>query len=211
MIADEYFLLLVHAKNIKISEAAEATVGNLYEYARFPSAVPFLMAHVIELAAKAAHTKTVGVQTNSGALGHNTRKLLAILARQHPSLEAALPNSQHFANYRSLYPQQESTEGFKIKIPQDAEMMDWYELCLVLENSGDLKYNMTKTQKYQMPWLISYEGMNTKFLSLFGEVRKIYEDIKLNQSLVRTVVHMQMGEDDFRIKYCSFLGELRVI
>ncbi len=89
------------------------------------------------------------------------------------------PSNAHFAAFKQLFIRAGETNAV---LPPPTEF-DWIELAFWISNIGNLKYGFDKDWKHVSVLEISYIEVNSKFLSLFRQLRSNYATPALDARL----------------------------
>jgi len=152
--------------------------------------VGWLSGHAIELSLKAAclHYRLPKIAGSD----HNLTPLFYKLDRIKQQGNV-WPTNAHFAAYKRLFIRAGEANAH---LPPPAEL-DWIELGFWISNIGNLKYGFDKDWKNVSTLEIRYSEVNSRFLSLFRQLRSNYAtptlDARLKQKFMR--IYRTPGEE----------------
>lgn len=152
--------------------------------------VGWLSGHAIELSLKAAclHYRLPKIAGSD----HNLTPLFYKLDRVKPQGNV-WPTNAHFSAFKTLFIRGGETNA---QLPSPTEF-DWIELAFWISNIGNLKYGFDKDWKHVSILEIVCDAVNSKFLSLFRQLRSNYAtptlDARLKQKFMR--IYRAPGEE----------------
>lgn len=143
--------------------------------------LPFLHAHVIELATKAALINTNG---KIESLNHRIMDMLSRLATSINDLGKLIPSNEAFIKYRELWIRDRGAGNYEISQIPAPELLEEWELCYFIENIVDLKYGYTKDLCLVSVLSVSTPNLNQRFKKLFKVLRKQYSNSDATTALI---------------------------
>jgi hypothetical protein len=143
--------------------------------------LPFLHAHVIELATKAALIKAEGEIQN---LNHRIMDMLNRLAKSIEELGTLIPSDEAFIKYRELWLRDRGAGNYEISYIPAPEVLEEWELCYFIENIVDLKYGYTKDLRLVSVLSVATPTLNQRFKRLFKTLRKQYSNSNATTALI---------------------------
>nr|MBN1228882.1 hypothetical protein [Anaerolineae bacterium] len=135
--------------------------------------LPFLHAHVIELATKAA---LLNLEGKTLRLNHRIMDMLIHLAITLIELGPLIPSDEAFEKYRNLWLLDRGIDSYDISHIPSPDVLEEWELCYFIENIVDLKYGYTKDLRLVSMLSIVTPKLNQRFKRMFNVLRKQYSN-----------------------------------
>jgi len=135
--------------------------------------LPFLHAHVIELATKAA---LINVEGEIESLNHRIMDMLYRLANSVDELGTLIPSDEAFIKYRELWLSDRGPGNYVISNIPAPEVLEEWELCYFIENIVNLKYGYAKDLRLVSVLSVATPTLNQRFKRLFKVLRKLYSN-----------------------------------
>jgi len=143
--------------------------------------LPFLHAHVIELATKAA---LINADGKIESLNHRIMDMLHRLATSIDKLGPLIPSDETFIKYRELWLKDRGAGNYKITHIPPPEVLEEWELCYFIENIVDLKYGYTKDLCLVSVLSVTTPILNQRFKRLFKALRQQYSNSNATKVLI---------------------------
>lgn len=134
--------------------------------------LPFLHAHSLELASKAA-ALALGIEFPANQ--HNLRDLLSELSQSIDGLASVLPSEESYERYRELWLADSGPMNYELSNIPTEHLEDW-ELAYYVDNIVDLKYGTKKNGSLVSVLHVARPILNQKFKGIFRHLRSQYSD-----------------------------------